>query len=44
MASIFTAVDLTAIEAFVVAGGLIVVAVALAFKAGLLGKKVINKV
>jgi len=44
MASIFTAVDLTSIEAFVVAGGLIVVAVALAYKAGVLGKRTIKAV
>lgn len=44
MSSIFTAVDLASIETFIIAGGLIVVAVALAFKAAGLGKKVVNKV
>jgi hypothetical protein len=44
MAAVFTAVDLTAVSAFVAASMLIVVAVALAFKAGILGKRAIKAV
>jgi hypothetical protein len=44
MADIFAAVDLTGITTFVGAAGLIVVAVALAFKGIALAKRVLNKV
>jgi len=44
MADIFAAVDLGAVSAFVGGAMLIVVAVALAFKAGILGKRVVRSV
>ena len=44
MAAVFTAVDLSSVATFVGASMLIVVAVALAFKAGIIGKRAIKAV
>ncbi len=44
MAAIFTAVDLTSVAAFVGTAMLAVIGVALAFKAGILGKRAIKSV
>ncbi len=44
MADVFTAVDLSTVSAFVVGAMVIVVGVALAFKAGILGKRAIKTV
>ena len=43
MADIFAAVDLTGIATFVIAAGVIVIGVALAFKGISLGKRAISK-
>lgn len=43
MADIFTAVDLSGITAFVTAAGVLVIGVALAYKAIGLGKRAISK-
>jgi len=44
MAAVFTAVDLAGVSTFVGASMLIVIAVALAFKAGIIGKRAIKAV
>lgn len=43
MAEIFTAVDLTSIATFVGGAGVLVIGVALAYKAITLGKRAVNK-
>lgn len=44
MADVFTAVDLAGVAAFVTGAMVIVIGVALAFRAGVIGKRAINKV
>lgn len=43
MADIFTAVDLSSVAAFVAGAGVVVIGIALAYKAITLGKRAVNK-